>query len=298
MSFHPETETYKYWTIEEDLKLESLAQSNSMSYKEIGKILNRSGSSCQSRASNLGIRNKYNEITSKKYLVNENFWATPNEINCYWAGFSAADANIQIRKNGHFSYRLEIQKSDKSHLQKLIQDCSFDGKIYESNRVVKNSKNLSETIRICVHSDIWAENLKNIFGITPNKTSVVMPPILNQELLIRWLIGYTDGDGTIYLGNNQRTIYISYTSCNPKLIKWIKNYFDDFGNQLKNKPNSVSIYNNKYFKISIGGLKAAQFIDHVNSLNTYCLARKWQNPAILSVIDSYKQKYPQFFIKN
>lgn len=292
MSFHPETKNYRYWSSREDTKLKELTTTNQYSYQQIGALLGRSGISCQSRATVLGIKNHYNITVAKKHCVNENFWSQPDKINSYWAGFCAADANISERKNGHFTFQIELQRSDTNHLRKLKEDCQFSGEIKQYDRPLQNSY----TCKLRINSDKWAQDLNSNFGIFPKKTHHIMPPDLNEDLLLRWLVGYTDGDGCIYLSGDK--LYISYISCNQQLIQWIKNYFDHFGTKLRNKTSKVTNTNERYFKFTIGGLKAAQFIDYVNSLGIYCLTRKWQNSNTLNIVNQFKQKYPQHFLEN
>ena len=289
MSFHPETENYKYWTTEDSLKLESLVLPGTLSFKDIGVIMNRTASSCQKRSVVLGLSNNY---IRKLYSVNEDFWKNPNPINSYWAGFSAADCNIELRAGGHYSYRLELQVGDKAHLEKFKSDIDFTGPIHDYSRPNLNCF----TSKIQINSDIWAEDLKNNFGIIPKKTKTIMPPNASDELLFHWLVGYTDGDGSICISKDS-TIYISYVSCSGLLINWIKEYFDKFGSKLSNKAINVKNYDNKYYTFKMGGLKAAQFIDKVNNSGVYCLSRKWKNPIILDKIAAYKSQYPHLFLQ-
>ena len=284
--------SYKNWTSEEDALLENLAETNKLSYLQIGEKLGRSGLSCQSRASRLGIKNLFNRTSNKKYNVNENFWSVISQETCYWAGFSAADASVQNTTSGSFEYSLELKQNDENHIVKLKELCGFTGKIFRYTR--KNGTNPTSKMRI--NSEKWLKDLRENFGITPRKVTTIMPPrISDRNLLTRWLIGYTDGDGCISLAKGGKIPYLSYVSRNQQLINWIKDYFDNFGVKLKNKSSVVQNHNGKYFTFSIGGLKAAQFINFVNDLGIYCLARKWKNVEILNIVKNYKEKYSKYF---
>lgn len=290
MSFHPETDDYKYWTTEEELKLQELTSQNKYSYVQIGKMLNRSGSSCQGHARAIGLKNKY---IRRIYSLDQDFWAIPNETNCYWAGFSAADASIYKEKN---TYKIELQASDKSHLEKLFFDCQYNGTI--KNRIKKDSPYLG--CRINITSPKWISDLESVFGIRQRKSNNVMPPSINNlNLLNKWLIGYIDGDGCIHVNKCNGSLMIRFVSCNPLLINWIKNYFDLFGSRVRKKDGgNVKNHKDRYFGYVVSGVKAAQFIDHVNSLNCYCLERKWRSPKVLQAVENLKLKFPDHFDKN
>ncbi|MEK6882378.1 MAG: hypothetical protein AABY22_22350 [Nanoarchaeota archaeon] len=49
----------------------------------------------------------------------------------------------------------------------------------------------------------------------------------------------------------------------------------------------------------IGGLKASIIFDYLSKLNCpWKLARKWENPEVLKIVEGYKLKYPQYFNEN
>lgn len=292
--FHPEDEYYRFWTQEEEAKLKLLAATNKYSYKEIGKILNRSSQSCQGHASWMGIKNKYNLISGKKYTVNENFWSKPNYINCYWAGFSAADASIVKYKRNGFSYCLEISEKDEKHLKKLVDDCSFNGKIYKYNRKDRDGC----TVKIRINSIKWAEDLKNVFNIEPNKTKRLAPPnnlTLNQYFC--WTLGYICGDGTVYMNKYNNQIHVNFVSSSLKIIEWLQQFIEsNFKDVLRIKKIKIK-KNNKCeaWHYSISGIRAAIFVDYLRQFPVPRLSRKWDNPQVLEKISEYKQQYPHLF---
>jgi hypothetical protein len=283
---------YKIWTLEEEKELERLLNEG-LSHSAIGIKLDRTPVSCKSHSSKLKIKCKY--LSGKKYTQDEDFWAIPNLINSYWAGFSAADASIQVRNKKNFTYKLEIQQSDMEHLQKLASDSKFMGKILLSKRPERNST----TVRICVNSTKWAEDLKNNFNIIPNKTRRLEPPNdLSKENLLSWLIGYIDGDGTIHYNKTTNQININFVSSSENLIKFIHYFINsNFPQRLINKDNNY--YKNKKYNcwyISLSGIKVCVIIDYLRSFPVPKLARKWENPQVLSYISQKKQEFPHLFL--
>lgn len=293
--FHPESENYKYWTFEDGENLKKLVNTG-LSYKSIGKLLGRSGGSCQWYARELGLNNVVK--SNKKYFVDEDFWETPNITNCYYAGFSAADASIQTPNGKSFTYKLEIQKSDEKFLKTFIKNINFTGPIKESIRPEKNS----HTVRFTVSSIKWAEDLKKNFNIEPKKTHRLAPPnLIDKNLLLSWFIGYTDGDGSIHLGGlNKQFITIAYVSSSEKIIHWLKSFIDEvFTIKMRNRECNIR-KNPKWncWHYTIGGIKAAIIIDTLKNFHVPKLDRKWHNPAVLTIIDKYKQEYPEYFQNN
>ncbi len=286
MSFHPQTDNYKYWTLEEDRFLENIVRTGKSSFKNIGKILGRTGVSCQKRSTALGFKNKF---IKRIYSQDENFWETPNLLNCYWAGFSAADANI-YQRGANYTYRLELGIIDKERLESLKEVTQFDGKIFECKKRKNN------TVRITINSNKWAKDLSENFNIIPNKTKRLKPPILHGDLKLAWLIGYIDGDGCIHLNKYNKQLSISFVSSSEEIIKFVSELFDEYWpTGLRRKLNPY-YKKEKYSIYRISGIRAAIAINKLSKIDVPKLYRKWKNPEVLERIDWYKQNYPSFFV--
>jgi hypothetical protein len=282
----------KEWTIAENKQLENLC-SGSIPFRTIAERLNRSCSSCISHARHLKIKNPY---IRRIYSVNHQFWDTPNEINCYWAGFAAADASIRTRGK-HFSFALELQQSDEGHLQSLANACGSNYPFYYTEK----PDNKSKTVRLIVNSDIWADKLKNNFNLVPLKTKRLKPPDgLNDYLLFCWLIGYIDGDGCIHLRRAHNTISISFVSASEYLIKWINDFLSrEFPQKLRRRTHNTykdKRYNCWYLRVE--GIRGAIIFDFLSKFPVPKLSRKWNNPNIINRVGEIKRDYPSFFNKS
>jgi len=287
--FHPETDNYRYWTSQEEDKLKELVLTSKFSFKDIGKILERTGQSCQDHSIIMGLNNEY---IYRKYSFDKDYWSTPNLINSYYSGFSAADASI---KNKGSRYLLEIQKLDIGWLEEFKRYIKFNGPILKRNRIDKNSS----TISICINSEKWKNDLATNFSIIPNKTYRLEPPRnLDKYLLFSWLIGYTCGDGTIHLNKITNQIQINYVSSSEYIIKWIQNFIDlNFQGCYIRKTTNNCFKNRKWncWHYNLSGIKAAIIIDYLRQFPVPKLDRKWNNPRVLQKIDEYKLKYSHLF---
>lgn len=265
--------SYKLWTLEEELKLQELVKSKKYSYNKIGTFLNRSGSSCISHARFLGLHNKFK--SAKKYSVDETFWSSPNLINSYWAGFLAADGGIDKKSDNQCNIRVEISILDEEHLKRFRQDCGYDGPIHRRIREKQPERTPTDTISIS--SSQWGADLEKNFNIIQNKTKRLQPPvsILNDfDLSLAYLVGYTDGDGTIHLLKGKEIPYISWTSCSLSIIEWVYNFIESNFPKTRKRKGKISKFQN-YYKASFGGTITHQIKKAMLPLSLPYLHRKW-----------------------
>lgn len=294
MSFRPESNIYKYWTKEEDEKITELVN-QATPLKEIAIMMSRSYTSCAGRSSLLGLYNKY--TGPSKHSVNELFWDTPNELNCYYAGALAADGCIQLN-NKRFEYSgvlsWETHVSDKIILDSFKENTGYTGEVQTFTR---KGGFLHSALRI--YSPVWNKNLIEKFNIVPKKTFRTYPPNdISESLLFCWLIGYIDGDGTIFLDKNKNTFAIKVTSSSEKLVFWIYNFLKErFKQQLRNKPVSIprKLKYANCWEISVCGTRAFCLYAYLRQYNLPKLKRKWEKPKIIELENKYKIKYPHFF---
>ena len=278
------------WTIREEQVLEQKC-SEGKGYKEIGKLLNRSSDSCQNKARGLNIKSLYKP--GKKYDVNKDFWK-PNDISAYWAGFSAADASIQKHSANCYHYKLEISTRDENHLELLKRQCDYTGPIHRSLREEKFWHS-----RIIISEPQWTKDLEKYYNIIPNKTLKLMPPNLESEYLkYCYLIGYLDGDGTIFLNKtNNNGLTIKVVSGSMDIIQWLhKLIYDRFEHcsirTVRNYPR-LSTYG--YPTFDVNGVRAAVVFDYLSKFDVPKMDRKWKDPDVLNFVSQTKEKYPQFF---
>lgn len=284
---------YKFWTQEDKLKLIQLVNTKKYSFKEIGEILGRSVSSVTSYARNNNISNA--AVDQKTYHFNENFWSNPNPVSAYWAGFFAADGNIQKygKADYCYSFRIELSDLDTEHLKIFKEDCGFNGPITFPIRMDKNK--ILKTCKICVNgSSIWKNDLETLYGIIPNKTKRLPPPNLNDDYL-KWcyLIGLIDGDGSICSCSSNKEIIIKIYGSSNNLLEWAFNFVKskDFIMLRNRKSKILQVGDTNCKSIAFGGMKAIEIFNYLRNFPVPKLTRKWQNPKILQIITQYKEKY-------
>ena len=168
------------WTPEED----NIIKENytSKGYDELEQMLpNRSKKAIQARAFKLGVKYlSYN----KDYF---NKIDTPTKA--YWLGFLYADGYTTIDDR----WGLEIMKSDEEHLQNLLNEIEYSGKIRGRKR------KSTETCSVLIKNKDMTNSLKQK-GIIPNKTEVLTFPAketLNPMFYKDFIRGFFDGDGCV-----------------------------------------------------------------------------------------------------
>lgn len=175
--------------------------------KDIDKLLNIPKYIINTKLKNLGYPIRYTRIK-----VKNDFFGSYNPVNCYWAGFVAADGWVENTAN----IGIELSSVDIQHLCKFAKLIEFTGKIYTRVRLIKDEKK-QEMCNIRFISDQIKEDLENNFLITPRKAKTLLPPNISNDLAHHFIRGYIDGDGCY------RKDYPSVSIRGTKeMLAWIK----------------------------------------------------------------------------
>ena len=231
------------------------------------------------------------------YNVNDNFFEKPDVLNCYWAGFIAADGCIiEGKKQNRLSIGLATK--DFEHLNIFKNDINFDGSIRNTyvKKTYKNEEKIFETSKITITSQKISDDLYKNFNITPRKSLTLLPPNLSDTNLIdAFICGYIDGDGTVYLykdnvRNVQDTLVITMLGT-YEVICWIKERFTQIiGKELGTIQKQHNSEKNTY-SYRITNMGAREIFKHFYNLNVPKLKRKWTDE-IYDYCVNYKKRDP------
>src|SRR3990167_2588137 len=175
------------------------------------------------------------------YDYDENFFEIPNILNCYWAGFIAADGCVSKNNN---RITIELDGKDKNHLIQFKNDVKFSGEVRD---------------------------------IKSNPKSLKPPNLKNEELIKAFIIGYIDGDGSIVYPSKckERKTIISIRGT-EEVLKWIKNYFDKWATPMNSWANLSGVrWDGKTFIYRINRKRAEKVINILIDLDVPKLKRKW-----------------------
>lgn len=157
-----------------------------------------------------------------RYQKNHNFFKNKNPLNCYWAGFIAADGNISSKGS---TLKIALSAKDAEHLEKLSGLLSEDYCLREEERNLNDK--MYNTISFGLSSKQWKEDLERNWNITPTKSLTLKFPELDSlENKKAFICGYIDGDGSICVSNKKLSLQILGTE---SFLSSILNVFCEVG---------------------------------------------------------------------
>lgn len=161
-----------------------------------------------------------------RYLVNhpnfnENFFASPNLNNSYWAGFIAADGCILDSSPGQKRLQILLKSTDLPHLESLKVEIG-GGDIYNSSNHDDRTSKTYYGVYYRVFSDKICDDLGRNFNIYPRKSLTHQPPNLVGDSAKAFIAGYIDGDGCYWLDGRYPRIRIRGTE---EVLAWISAEF-------------------------------------------------------------------------
>ncbi len=222
----------------------------------------------------------------------------PNLLNCYWAGMSAADCNILKKSDNNYWYKLDLALPDEQHLKQLKLDTGHTGPITYCQRINKKRKGarLYNSCVVNISCTKWGQDLESNFSITQRKTLTLQPPNLKDIYLIyAFIIGFIDGDGNIHARkkNFYKSLSLGFFNSSKDIMIWIKNSLNTIVDL--NDCNISQIKNSKCYQFTISGQKSAIIVDFFRQFNLPRLARKWDKPEVIEMINRYKSERPDLF---
>lgn len=292
------------WSIQEDLLLEQ--NYGKVPVKAIlianPALSGRSPHALYQRAFKLGLRSGIRH--KLHHTIRLDFFKQPTLEAAYWAGFLAADGSLVQGVNRPNTYRLclSISVKDEAHLKLFQQTMGHTGKIGYIHHPVGQIQGHDIAassmcfVNIC-QAGKFVDDLARL-GIIPDKTKRIAPPQLKNDLLkLAYVKGYIDGDGCLCVANTATgdKFHVGIiSSCRPILV-WIKELIDrlfpfSYMNRAYSDVNENTASETSQYNIS--GHRAFRVISILSRIPTPGLARKWQKPRLLEMIEESKASYP------
>lgn len=172
------------------------------------------------------VETRSNKENSRKYELQHNYF---NEINtpdkAYWLGFIYADGYVTISSTGQKVFGISLSRKDRLHLVKLALSLKSNYPIHDyitDNAYAEGT----EYSRLNITSDELVDNLIK-HGVHEQKTDIIKPPSINEELVPHFLRGYFDGDGCVT--RYQKSGYTNYAIKilgTKELLDWINDYVE------------------------------------------------------------------------
>lgn len=170
----------------------------------------------------MGLPIRSNKINSRKYTLNHNYFEhIDTHEKAYWLGFIYADGYLTNAK-GSKKFGMALSVKDKHHLEKLNKCLSsnYPIKTYQQKHGFSNN---TQYCRLLITSDkIFDDLVKH--GVYENKTNILTKPNISEEFYPSFILGYLDGDGSIFLNKGKYPFYsISFVGTDD-ILTFIHNY--------------------------------------------------------------------------
>ena len=210
--------------------------------------------------------------THRHYYLNDNYFKKLTSENCFYAGFFAGDASINLKKN---LITIGLKGSDGGFLESLSKKVGFDGKVSYNNK--KSGPYVGyQVASIRFVSETWVHDLEYHFNIIPNKSLVLKAPNLNDPILIMaYIIGCLDADGYVCFSNRTDRpkggyAVVGFTG-SQDLLSFIKQFFDQF---YPDKLQANLCPMGKIFRYAIVGKRAERILSDMLKVDLPRLERK------------------------
>lgn len=192
----------------------------------------------------------------------------------YWLGFIFADGSIQCNTDRRtYELAIELQENDVKLLEDFNSELgnAHDIKFRHREKYICGypEKSISDTALIRVYSkDIVSDLISH--GVVPDKTNHKVFPELDDYFL-DFLRGYIDGDGCIYIDNNNH-LYVHITSSFDDVLVYIKNKLSEYSIK-----SNVYKENDRKYRLNLYGTNAEKLLDLIYyDVNVQKLDRKYQ----------------------
>jgi len=181
------------------------------------------------KRNNLPLKHRSNTVAKiGKIKCNENYFENiDSENKAYWLGFITADGCIHQKQNGNL-YKLSIQLShiDFSHLEKFLIDLESEHTITVRDQLNKKLNKVYKGCFINICRPKLCEDL-NKYGVGPNKSKELDPPLISDDLMPHYIRGLIDGDGCWTIDNSKYPqMHMSFVSSVESFTKDIKDILD------------------------------------------------------------------------
>lgn len=238
----------------------------------------------------------------RKHFFNEKYFKV---IDCqdkaYWLGFIAADGCV-TKASKYNSYRLQLnlQESDKHHLEKLRNSLNGDT-IKIKNIKCDNRKQgfgISYLAGITFNSYELCKDLMEL-NITPSKSYTISIPNIKHELIRHYIRGFIDGDGSFtYVKSKNYNSYkknVEIVGVSYLILEQIKNFLSESNikaNIYKRKSNNTyrlmicsnqSVYNLYYYLYTNANIflerkrEKAETMKNLAAQSRNALSYEWAN---------------------
>ena len=211
--------------LEKNMSLKSIGEEFLVSKNIIKRILEE----C-----NVAIRKK----TTKYRQKTEIFSSIDSDEKAYWLGFVAADGCVYKNKENSGTVIVSLHRKDKKHLERMKEFIGSDREIsdYISNTGFGNNTPMS---RLEIYSTQMVDDIVEK-GVCQRKSLTLKPPLIDQKYWKSFILGYFDGDGSIYKMSQSNNWGFSILGT-FEMVSWIREVLDLHDTKIEKQKNAFYI---------------------------------------------------------
>lgn len=175
-----------------------------------------------SKATILNLLKRRGVDTSKRgnhkyYADYDKFEVIDSPEKAYWLGFIAADGCIYVRPQ-NATIRINIHKKDKELLEKLKTFMNSNVNIIEHIQT-EGFSNKTPMVAIAFNSKKMAQDFIK-HGVPNRKSLILKPPLIEKKYYLPYILGYFDGDGSIFKTTQYNNFGINIEGT-KEMLEWI-----------------------------------------------------------------------------
>lgn len=200
----------------------------------------------------------------RKYTINEDLFKVWSEDSAYLLGFLLADGCVQHIPNKKYSIRFELKDIDALETLKDIAG---------STAIIKETNYKESPLYLLIfQSKEWVKDLQAL-GVGPNKAHRLALPNIPKEYIKFLILGFFDGDGSVYINRNKKgsgRLVTSFCSVSRQFLV-------EIGEFLRNEIEIIpKIYESRplFYKLTYGGKESYAMYRYLYTNATRFLARK------------------------
>lgn len=160
---------------------------------------------------------------ARKYNLDEHYFdVIDTEEKAYILGFIYADGNNLFRTN---RISIHLAKRDEEILKKMSHIFYGEEMLKYNTRNNKEGK-IFEYVRLQLFSAHMSQHLATLGVVEAKSHKIIFPDWLDKSLYRHFIRGLIDGDGWIYLPNDNRDSPNVGLICTRSLNDFLKDYFE------------------------------------------------------------------------
>lgn len=181
--------------------------------KQAGKLVGISSSAMYRLLKKHDIATRGVSEAQRDPQIDHGFFAHLNPRSAYWAGLWAADGCLHLQNGRTFILRLSLK--DGEHVEKFAYQIGVPYRVRKDVLITTAFGLTRASILQFASKEMW-QDLKTKFGLSPNKTKVIIAPPISDSRR-HFIRGYLDGDGHLLSASDG----IGFSGTRA-MLSWIK----------------------------------------------------------------------------